>query len=268
VRAIGEYRVLTVTSTESADAAAAPAATARTETAAAPSQVARRLRLALLGIPLAAILVLNNIGNALFPALVDDHPAALLLLNPHPRNVVLVSISLDPLTHYAVGTLRLLAGGLLFFAFGRIYGDAAVTWLERRTRSWGEMLRWVEQRFRRVAYPLIFLAYPLMFVSLFSPICLLAGAARIPIRRFIAVLTAGTLTSLFAIRRFGETFESPIDSGVSWIGQNRTPLLVLTVALVLLSVALEAKRGGTKVGSLARLDEELDEAEREPERSD
>lgn len=225
------------------------------------SRRAKRLRFVLLGLPLALILVLNNVGNALFPALVDDHPAALVLLNPHPRNFVLVSISLDPWAYYGLGTLRLLLGGVLFFVFGRLYGDAAVTWLERRTRTWGDMLRWVEQRFERVAYPLIFLAFPLMFVGLYSVVCLLAGAARIPVRAFIAVVTVGTLTSLFLIRRFGEAFERPIDTGVSWIGQNRAPLLVISIGLVVLSIALEAKRSGTKVGSLSRLEDELEDIE-------
>lgn len=228
-----------------------------------PSRRAKHLRLVLLGIPLALILVLNNVGNALFPALVDDHPAWLVMLNPHPRNFVLVSNSVDPWTYYGLGTIRLLLGGLLFYAFGRLYGDAAVNWLERRTRTWGEMLRWVEQRFHRVAYPLIFAAYFLMLVSAYSFICLLAGATRIPLRAFVVVLTAGTLTTLYLIRRFGELFEGPIDSGVSWIGDNRGPLLVVTIGLVLLSIALEAKRGGTKVGSLRHLEEDLEEIEQE-----
>jgi hypothetical protein len=66
-------------------------------------------------------------------------------------------------------------------------------------------------------------------------------------------------------RRFGERFQDPIDDFVGWIGDHRLPLLIASVALGLLSVALEAKRGETEVTSLARLDEELEDAEREVE---
>ena len=87
-----------------------------------------------------------------------------------------------------------------------------------------------------------------------------------PLRAFFAVNIAGTITRLWLIRLVGETFESPLDDLVGWIGDNRIPLLIASVVLVIASIALEARRGETEVGSLARLDDELEEAADELDR--
>jgi uncharacterized membrane protein YdjX (TVP38/TMEM64 family) len=69
--------------------------------------------------------------------------------------------------------------------------------MERRTNTWGEMLRQLERWFGKAAYPLVFIAPN-------NAICLFAGAAGMPLRAFFAVNLAGTVARLWLIRRFGE----------------------------------------------------------------
>lgn len=236
---------------EDADAdAEQPARPAETSTERVDRRPSRRV-VAAVGVPLIALIVASYIGDAAAPTLVDSHPAWLLALNARNRNLILVTNSLDAWTYYGLGTVRLLLTDPVFFVLGYWYGDAAVRWMERRTRTWGDMLRQVEQWFGKAAYPLIFVAPN-------NYICLFAGAAGMPLKAFFAVNLAGTLTRLYLIRRFGEAFESPIDDLVGWIGDNRVPLLIVTVALVVVSIALEAKRGETEISSLAHLDDELE----------
>jgi membrane protein DedA with SNARE-associated domain len=215
-----------------------------------------RRALTMVGVPLAVLVVLGYVGDALAPSLVDTHPAWLIALNARNRNLVLVSNYLDAWTFYGIGVVRLLLSDPLFFLLGYWYGDAAVKWMERRTRTWGTMLRQAEGWFRKYAYPVIFVAPN-------NIICLFAGAAGMPLRAFVAVNVAGTVFRLWVIRRFGEAFDGPIDDLVGWIGDNRAPLLVVTIALVLVSLVLEAKRGEPEVRALAHLDEEIEEVERE-----
>jgi membrane protein DedA with SNARE-associated domain len=228
-----------------------------------PAAVARRRpsrrQVTLLAVPLVALVVMNYVGDALAPTLVDTHPALLIALNARNRNLALVTNSLDPWTYYGIGTARLLASDPLFFLLGYWYGDAAVTWMERRTVTWGQLLRRIEQWFGKAAYPLIFIAPN-------NYICLFAGAAGMPLRAFFAVNLAGTLTRLWLIRLVGEAFESPLDDLVNWIGDNRIPLLIASVALVIASIALEARRGETEVEALAHLDDELEGTAEELER--
>lgn len=227
-----------------------------TITGAPARQRPSRRALTLVSGPLVVLVILGYVGDALAPSLVDTHPAWLIALNARNRNLVLVSNYLDAWTFYGVGVVRLLVSDPLFFLLGYWFGDAAVKWMERRTRTWGELLRQIEGWFGKAAYPIIFLAPNNIF-------CLFAGAAGMPLRAFFAVNVAGTLFRLWLIRRFGEAFDGPIDDIVGWIGDNRILLLALSIGLVLASIALEAKRGESEVAALSHLDDELDERDRD-----
>src|ERR671923_2858987 len=157
---------------------------------------------AAVGLPLIALVIAGYIGDAAAPTLVDSHPAWLIALNARNRNLILVTNSLDAWSYYVIGTVRLLLTDPAFFVLGYWYGDAAVRWMERRTRTWGDMLRQVEQWFGKAAYPLIFVAPN-------NYICLFAGAAGMPLKAFFAVNVAGTLARLYVIRRVGRGVEWP-----------------------------------------------------------
>jgi membrane protein DedA with SNARE-associated domain len=208
--------------------------------------------------PLIVMVIMGYVGDALAPTLVDTHPAWLIALNARNRNLVLVTNQLDTWTYYAVGTIRLLVSDPLFFLLGVWYGDAAVQWMERRTRTWGQLLRQLQDWFGKAAYPLIFIAPN-------NPICLFAGAAGMPVPAFFAVNISGTFARLWLIRRFGKAFDAPISDLLDFIRHYRIPLLILSIFLVIVSIALEAKRGETEVTALSRLDDELNDPEPEPE---
>jgi membrane protein DedA with SNARE-associated domain len=220
-----------------------------------------RRALTLVSIPLIFLVIISYVGDALAPSLVDRHPAWLIALNARTRNLALVTNDLDPWTYYGIGFVRLVVSDPLFFLLGYWYGDAAVEWMERRTRTWGQMLRQVEKWFGKAAYPIVFIAPN-------NYICLFAGAAGMPLRAFVVLNVTGSLFRLWLVRVFGRAFEAPIDAVVDWIGDNRAILLVVTVGLVLVSIALEARSGETEVGSLARLDDELEETDEELHRGE
>jgi membrane protein DedA with SNARE-associated domain len=222
-----------------------------------PSRPSRRV-MSVITVVLVALVISKWIGGITAPTLVKEHPALLLALNSDNRHLLLTTNYLDWWTYYGIGLFRLLIPDPLFFLLGHWYGDAAVTWMERRTHTWGEMLRMLERYFGKVAYPLVFLAPN-------NYICLFAGAAGMSVRGFFAINVSGTIARLYVFRRFGEAFQNPIDDFVGWVGDNRVPLVIVSVALFLVSIALEAKRGETEVTSLARLDEELEDAERQRE---
>jgi membrane protein DedA with SNARE-associated domain len=216
-----------------------------------PDRRPSRRAVTIVAIPIIVLIVCTNIGDATAPTLVDTHPAWLVALNPRNRNLVLVTNYLDPWTYYGIATARLLASDPFFFLLGWWYGDAAITWMEKRTRTWGKSLRKAEGWFSKAAYPLIFVA-PNQYI------CLFAGAAGMPVGAFFAVNIAGTMARLYLIRRFGTVAEEPLDSIVEWIGDNRAPLLVLTVGLTVLSIVLEARKGETEVEAIVHLDDELE----------
>jgi membrane protein DedA with SNARE-associated domain len=220
-----------------------------------------RRAITLVSIPLIFLVIISYVGDAMAPSLVDRHPAWLIALNARTRNLALVTNDLDPWTYYGIGFVRLVVSDPLFFLLGYWYGDAAVEWMERRTRTWGQMLRQVEKWFGKAAYPIVFIAPN-------NYICLFAGAAGMSLRAFVVLNVTGSFFRLWLVRVFGRAFEAPIDTVVDWIGDNRAILLVITVGLVLVSIALEARSGETEIEALARLDDELEEADEELHRGE
>jgi membrane protein DedA with SNARE-associated domain len=203
-----------------------------------------RHTLKLLAVPIVGLIVLSNVGNALAPDLVNRHPLQLIAMNASNRNLILVTNQLDALSYYLVGCLRLLVADPLFFLIGYWYGDTALQWMERRTKTFGQTLRQWEGWFSKAAYPIVFVA-PNQYI------CLFAGAAGMNTIGFFATNISGTLVRLYLIRRLGETFEAPIDDVLGFISDYRIPLLVASIVLFGLTTVNELRRGKGELDSLA-----------------
>ncbi len=210
-----------------------------------------------LAIPIVALIVLSNVGNALAAGLVDTHPLLLIMMNSSNRNLILVTNELDALSYYTVGTLRLLVADPLFFLIGYWYGDSAIRWMERRTKSLGQTLRQWEGWFAKAAYPIVFFA-PNQYI------CLFAGAAGMGVGGFFATNIAGTLVRLYLVRRLGETFEAPIDDVLGFIQDYRIPLLIVSIALFTVMTVNELRSGGAGLDDLANSLEEDDATDADP----
>ncbi|MGH9165686.1 MAG: hypothetical protein ACRDZW_09270, partial [Acidimicrobiales bacterium] len=68
-----------------------------------------RRTLALIVVPIVALIVVGNIGNAIHPTLVNDHPLLLVGLEPRNRFLLLVASKVDFVPFLVVATLRRLA---------------------------------------------------------------------------------------------------------------------------------------------------------------
>jgi membrane protein DedA with SNARE-associated domain len=222
---------------------------AHTATSPAGRRPSRRA-LTMVGVPLAVLVVLGYVGDALAPSLVDTHPAWLIALNARNRNLVLVSNYLDAWTFYGIGVVRLLLSDPLFFLLGYWYGESAVQWMERRTRTFGSTMRQMEGWFSRAGLILVFVAPN-------NIVCLLAGAAGMSLSAFFAANVAGTLVRLYLIRRVGEAFDAPIQSLLGFLRDYRIPLLVLSVVIVAASTLWEMRSGEGELEAVLHLDDEL-----------
>jgi membrane protein DedA with SNARE-associated domain len=209
-----------------------------------------RRTLTLLVAPIVALIIASNVGDALATTLATTHPLTLVALNARSRNLVLVTNELDALSYYGVATLRLLLSDPLFFLLGYWYGEAAVRWMESRTRTVGSTMRQVERWFGRAAYPLVFLAPN-------NIICLFAGAAGMSVVGFLIANVSGTLVRLYLIRRVGEAFEAPIDDLLGFLASYRIPLLVLSVVIVAASSLWELRKGDSELEAVLHLDDDL-----------
>jgi len=214
-----------------------------------PSVLARNLVIG----PLILLVIASWLGDAVFFAFHDEHPLAFIALNARNRNLLLASPYLDTWSYYIVGTLRLLASDPLFFLLGIWYGDAAVRWMERKSPTYGKLMRSAEQWFGTAAYPLVALAPN-------NYICLFAGAAGMNVPVFFVLNVGGTLVRLWLLRWSGDVFSRPLHAVSGFITDHRVPVLLLSVALVAFTVWNERRRGAGEISDLAHLDDEVDAA--------
>jgi membrane protein DedA with SNARE-associated domain len=236
------------------DGSSAPAEELQGEDALGPRPRVRkpsRRVITLISIPLVAAVIGSYVGDALAPDLVNRNPLLLLILNPRNRNLLLITNQLDTVTYYVAGTLRLLATDPLWYLLGIWYGESALQWAERRTRTFGETLRWMERGFAKAAYPLVFIAPN-------NWICLFAGAAGMGVVPFLVLNVGGTVFRLWLLREVGEVFESPIDGLLGFIADYRVPLLIASFVAVGIMIAMEYRKGGGEITTLTHLDEELE----------
>ena len=209
--------------------------------------------LKLLVAPVIFLVICSNLANVLWPTLHDTHPLLLIALSSINRYLILVSDQLDPVSYYAVGTMRLLVSDPLFFLLGYWYGDRALEWMDARAPSYGPMLRRFQNLFGKAAWPLVLIA-PNNFI------CLFAGAAGMRIWLFFTVNLVGTVGRLYLIRVLGDTFSSPIDTVQDFISEYRWWLLALSAVVVLWSLRNEFSGGG-EIDQLRHIDEELVDAD-------
>lgn len=168
-------------------------------------------------------------GDLLLSNFVDQHPLALVLLGPSDRNLALAVNEIEPLSYYTLGLLRHLSTDPLMYLLGFWYGDNAIAWVGRRSRSFGSQANEMIPEFRKWSWLAV-------FVFPFNIVCLLAGAAGLRFRTFILVNIAGTLTRLFLISRFASYFDGPISGLTGFIAENR--LAVFGVSLVFVGVTI------------------------------
>lgn len=216
-----------------------------------------RRTLPLLVAPIIALIVASNVGDALATTLATSHPLTLVALNSRNRNLVLVTNQLDALSYYGMATFRLLLSDPLFFLLGYWYGESAVGWMEKRTRSVGSTMRQIEGLFGRGGLVLVFVAPN-------NIVCLLAGAAGMSVSAFFAANVAGTVVRLYLVRRVGEAFDAPIQDLLGFLRDYRIPLLVVSVAIVTATTLWEFRKGEGEIEAALHLDDDLDADEDPP----
>jgi membrane protein DedA with SNARE-associated domain len=218
------------------------------ETEERPAGRPSRSRVALVVVPIVALIVAGYTGDALTTTLAEDHPLLLILLNARSRILVLTTNQLDAVSYYLAAGVRLLASDPLFYLLGVWYGDAMIVWVEKRSKTFGEQIRLYEQAFAKAAYPLVFIM-PNPYI------CLFAGASGMRVRSFFALNIAGTVARLYLIRRLGEAFDEPIQGVLGFFGRYRLPLFIASVALMVFIIWNDRRKGTDQIGSMLDLAE-------------
>jgi membrane protein DedA with SNARE-associated domain len=210
-----------------------------------------RRRLALVAVPIVVLSAMGIAAAALTPLLVRDAPLLLLVLESRNRYLLLVASKVDPVPFVLVGLLRRLASDPFYYLLGRWYGESAVRWMERRTPGGGHALLDLQRGFSRLAAPAV-----LLFPG--ALVCVLAGAAGMPPRRFLLLNVIGSIAAVFALRLVADAASGPIGALVRFSDRNAgwlTAAFVLATALWLVAERRRGRRPGLRETFRAERDE-------------
>lgn len=214
-----------------------------------PDWLRRKRTLVVLLVPVVATSAMSLTGTALAPALLADHPLALVALNPVLRHLLLATGSVDALPFFAVALCRLFAPDTFYFLIGRGWGRDAVDWIERRSGGAGKAVRLLERTFARAGLALVFVAPA-------GLVCVLAGAARMRLWLFVAVDLLGTFTALVLVRLFGAALADPIEIVKDFVQANVLVLTLGSIAAVAVSSVVRRRRA-RRLGPRVERDVEL-----------
>jgi len=195
------------------------------------------------------IVVVATIGDAISPTLLVEAPLLLEALIPRNRFLVLVAPQVDFWPFFIVGMVRLLLTDPLFYLFGKWYGDAAITWTERRMGAPGSV-RSIERWFRRAAYPIVAIAPNNM-------ICTLAAASGMSVPGFAIANFGGTVVRLVLIWWVGEAFSEPLLDAVDFVARYRWWFTLATIVIVAASVQRARRRDASPIETVDEIAEEL-----------
>ena len=206
-----------------------------------------RRTLILLVTPIILITTMGFIASAFTPTLATKHPLLMIALDARNRFLVLAR-EVDLVPFVIVALIRRSFSDPLFYLLGRFYGEGALRWLEKKGGG-GELVVLTEKLFKKAGYPMVF-AFPGAIV------CALAGQTGMSPVGFMATNVAGTLTAIFAVRRFSSAIASPVEGLLAFFSRNLVVTTAVSISLVVLSLVLNRMQG--------KLDPDLDELEGKP----
>jgi membrane protein DedA with SNARE-associated domain len=200
--------------------------------------------------PIIVLISIGTVANAIHPTLVKNHPLLLVALEPRNRWVILVAekVSFWPLLIW--GTIRRLASDPMFYLLGRLYGDGAVTWAEKRFDGGTGLIRGIEKVFQKAGPVLVFL-FPGALV------CVLAGATGMSPVLFLVLNVVGTIFTVTVLYQFASVVEGPVDAINRFYSNNFKWLTVVSVVLTVLYVGNQWRQGKSEIQSLTKLEDEL-----------
>ena len=216
-----------------------------------PDPVSRRHLILLVG-PIIALVICSNVGNALFATLSTENPLLLIALSAPNRNLILASHQIPLVAYFVVGFVRLMVPDFFFYALGYHYGDRSTVWMERRTPSFGAMMRQLETVFAKAGHVLV-------LIMPNNPVCLIAGAARMRRSVFWTLNVVGTIGRLIIMWWIGDVFQSTVDSILEFIQRYRVQLLVVSIGLVAFNLLREWRAGNSEIQQLMDLEHQLED---------
>jgi hypothetical protein len=176
------------------------------------------------------LLVCGTIGTIFSSALINSHPAFLLVLNSRMRHLLFsVAAGINPVAYAFIGFVRLSLAAWVCFGLGYSYGDRGIAWMERQLQGdTPATFRWLQRAADKAGSPLSFF-FPGSNIA-----CALVGQRKLPPRRFGVWLSCGIVFRLIWVWIAARLFDDLLKTILRWIDKYQWWLVIAFFALTVL----------------------------------
>lgn len=206
-----------------------------------------------IGASIVALVIANNVGNAVWASWINENPLGLLALNSSNKYLIGTTPGTGWMEVLFVGTARLMAPDPLFYMVGYIYRDRAVHWARRVFPASGALFDQLESdqgQFARILDALV-------FIMPNNPVCLIAGVVGMNVKRFLVLAVTGTIGRIILMRAIGTVFSEQIEDLLDVVARYQRWLLIGSVVLVVGYVLWQLRSHRGLLGGVEDLEEEL-----------
>ncbi len=208
-----------------------------------------------LGAGIVALIIANNVGNAVWAHWINNRPLLLVAFNSSNKYLIGTTPNTGFIEVLLVGTARLMAPDPLFYALGHLYRERAAHWARQIFPTSGQLFDALDSgdgSFTKLLDVLV-------FVMPNNPVCLIAGVARMNVRRFLVLSLTGTIARIVLMRWIGTVFSDQIEDLLDVVARYQRWLLIASVVSVVLYVMWQLRNRRGLVGGIENLDEEFGE---------
>ena len=184
------------------------------------------------------LVVCTNIANVGYASWANSRPELLITLSSRNRYLIFaVGAGISPVTWALIATIRLTLAAAVCHFLGRAYGDQALRWFTRFLGMSAESVDRFEQQYRTAEWVLIpiFVGSNIVFV--------LSGTVKTRWRRILPLLLAGIAGRLALLWWLAKQFESEVKSVTNFLQRWQIPIIIASVAVVLISNVVNFRRG-------------------------
>jgi membrane protein DedA with SNARE-associated domain len=179
------------------------------------------------------------------------------MLNSSNKYLLATTVLTDWAPFAAVAFLRLMAPDPLFYALGFVYRGRALGWARQVFPGMDQVFDQFESQ-GGATRNLLDVA---VFIAPNNPVCLLAGVAAMPWRRFLALAVTGTLARIALMRIIGTIFSDQIEDLLEIVARYQRWFTLASVAAVGIYLVYQVVGRRGLVGGVESLDDELGDPE-------
>jgi hypothetical protein len=182
-----------------------------------------------------------------------DNPYGLLMLNSSNKYLLATSVLTDLLPFAAIALLRLMAPDPLFYLLGFLYRGRALNWARQVFPGMDPVFDQFESQggaTRNVLNAAVFIAPN-------NPVCLLAGIAAMPWKKFLLIAVSGTVARIALMRGIGSLFSDQIEELLDVVARYQRWFTLGSLLLVGAYVAYQVIGRRGLVGGVESLEDEL-----------